>query len=68
VHIGASHADDCGMLHYATGTDVVTIDYVRDTPEQLHLVEPRRHPWLTRPSRGNVGEVNSLNPDHQQLR
>jgi hypothetical protein len=64
VHIGASHADDCGMLHYGSGADVVTIDYVATHPNNFIW-------WnlgVTRGSHGQVaatsGQVNSLNPDH----
>jgi hypothetical protein len=64
VHIGGSHADDCGMLHYSLGTDVVTIDYVATQPEGYLW-------WdlgITRGSHGSVagtsGQVSSANPDH----
>ncbi len=35
VHIGGSHADDCGILHYTSGSEVLTIDYVATHPNNF---------------------------------
>lgn len=64
VHIGSRYADDCGMLHYASGGEVVTIDYI--------ATQPNNFLWwglsVSRGSHGVVasigGEVNSASPDH----
>jgi hypothetical protein len=64
-HIGGSFADDCGMLHYGSTTDIVTIDYVATHPNNFIY-------WnldISRGSHGPVGpptsgDVSSLNPDH----
>jgi hypothetical protein len=64
VHVGGHDADDCGMLHYASGGQIVQIDYVATHPN--NYVD-----WslsVTRGSHGVVastsGHTSSLNPDH----
>ncbi|MHB8520534.1 MAG: hypothetical protein ACYDH9_07235 [Limisphaerales bacterium] len=64
VHIGGRYADDCGMLHYASGGEVVTIDYVATHPNNFLW-------WDLSVSRGShgvvkslSGDVSSANPDH----
>jgi hypothetical protein len=64
VHIGANYADDCGMLHYGSGAQTVTIDYVATQPGDFI-------DWDLSVSRGSHGVVASTNghtssavPDH----
>jgi hypothetical protein len=64
VHVGANPADDCGMLHYSSGGQIVSIDYVATQPNDFL-------DWSLSVSRGLHGVVASLtghtssaNPDH----
>ena len=64
VRASGNSADDCGMLHYAHGTDIVTIDYVATHPNNYLS-------WGLSVSRGLHGVVasvsgntSSLSPDH----
>jgi hypothetical protein len=63
VHIGGNSADDCGMLHYASGAQTVAIDYVATHPNDYLS-------WSLSVSRGSHGVVastsgstSSLTPD-----
>jgi len=64
VHAGGNPADDCGMLHYTSGGQTVSIDYVATHPNSFL-------DWSLSVSRGLHGVVASLgghvssaNPDH----
>jgi len=64
VTAGTAHADDCGMLHYSSSTQLVTIDYVATHPNAFLN-------WNLSVVRGSHGQVagasgttSSLNPDH----
>jgi hypothetical protein len=64
VHAGGLDADDCGMLHYASGGQMVAIDYVATHPHDFL-------DWSLTVSRGlhgvvasTSGHVSSANPDH----
>lgn len=57
VHVGAKHADDCGLLHYDPAYDsTVTIDYVATHPNNFLT-------WNLSVSRGSHGVVASLAGD-----
>ena len=64
VHAGGNAADDCGMLHYSSGAQTVSIDYVATHPNSFL-------DWSLTVSRGlhgvvasKSGNVSSANPDH----
>ncbi|MEP6619796.1 MAG: hypothetical protein ABJE47_10785 [bacterium] len=64
VRAGLNSADDCGMLHYASGADTVSIDYVATHPNNFL-------DWSLNVSRGlhgvvasTSGHTSSLTPDH----
>lgn len=52
VHIGSNYADDCGMLHYSSGSEIVTIDYIATQPGNFL-------DWNLTVSRGTHGVVAS---------
>jgi hypothetical protein len=64
VTVSGHHVDPCGMLHYASGSDTVSIQYVATQANNFIF-------WglsVTRGLAGTVastgGDVNSANPDH----
>lgn len=57
VHAGANVADDCGMLHYSSGSDIVRIDYVATHPNNFLW-------WGLSVSKGLHGVVASTSGDH----
>ena len=64
VRVNGTAADDCGMLHYASGAQTVSIDYVATHPNGFL-------DWSLGVSRGlhgvvasTSGHASSANPDH----
>ena len=60
VHAGVHTADDCGMLHYASGADTITIDYVATHPNDFLN-------WSLGVSRGSHGVVASTSGNTSSL-